>query len=78
MNNVKVSVIIPVYNVEKYLCQCLDSVINQTIKDIEVICVNDGSTDNCPKILDEYAKKDYAFPAGVCAGSVHGACRFGS
>ena len=58
MNNVKVSVIIPVYNVEKYLCQCLDSVINQTIKDIEVICVNDGSTDNCPKILDEYAKKD--------------------
>ena len=54
----KVSVIIPVYNVEKYLRQCLDSVINQTLKDIEIICVDDGSTDNCPNILDEYAAKD--------------------
>ena len=41
----KVSVIIPIYNVEKYLRECLDSVINQTLKDIEIICVNDGSTD---------------------------------
>lgn len=54
----QVSVIIPVYNVEKYLRQCLDSVINQTLKDIEIICVDDGSTDNCPNILDEYAAKD--------------------
>ena len=54
----KVSVIIPVYNVEKYLKQCIDSVINQTLKDIEIICVDDGSTDNCPQILDEYAKQD--------------------
>lgn len=54
----KVSVIIPVYNVEKYLRQCLDSVINQTLKDIEIICVNDGSTDNSPQILEEYAAKD--------------------
>lgn len=54
----KVSVIIPVYNVEKYLRQCMDSVIGQTLKDIEIICVNDGSTDNSGKILDEYAKKD--------------------
>lgn len=54
----KVSVIIPVYNVEKYLRQCLDSVINQTLQDIEIICVDDGSTDNCPNILDEYAAKD--------------------
>ena len=58
MDNIKVSVIIPVYNVEKYLRQCLDSVINQTLKDIEIICVNDGSTDNSLKILEEYASKD--------------------
>lgn len=54
----KVSVIIPVYNVEKYLEQCLDSVINQTLKDIEIICVNDGSTDNSKNILEKYAQKD--------------------
>ncbi len=54
----KVSVIIPVYNVEKYLRQCLDSVINQTLKDIEIICINDGSTDDSLQILEEYAKKD--------------------
>ncbi len=54
----KVSVIIPVYNVEKYLKDCLDSVINQTLKDIELICVNDGSTDNSLNILREYADKD--------------------
>lgn len=54
----KVSIIVPVYNVEKYLRKCLDSLINQTLKDIEIICVNDGSKDNSPKILEEYAKKD--------------------
>ncbi len=54
----KVSVIIPVYNVEKYLRECLDSVINQTLSDIEIICVNDGSTDNSLAILEEYAQKD--------------------
>ena len=54
----KVSVIIPIYNVERYLRQCLDSVINQTLKDIEIICVNDGSTDNSLEILEDYAKKD--------------------
>ena len=54
----KVSVIIPVYNVEKYLSECLDSVVNQTLQDIEIICVNDGSTDNSLEILKEYAEKD--------------------
>ena len=54
----KVSVIIPVYNVEKYLSQCLDSVVNQTLKDIEIICIDDGSTDNSLEILKTYAQKD--------------------
>ncbi len=54
----KISVVIPVYKVEKYLKRCLDSVINQTYKNIEIICIDDGSPDNCPAILDEYAKKD--------------------
>lgn len=54
----KISVIIPVYNTEKYLAKCLDSVINQTLEDIEIICINDGSTDNSDKILLEYANKD--------------------
>lgn len=54
----KVSVVIPVYNVEKYLVECMDSVINQTFKDIEIICVNDGSTDDSLAILEYYAKLD--------------------
>ena len=54
----KISVIIPVYNAETYLLECLDSIVNQTLKDIEIICVNDGSTDNSLSILKEYASKD--------------------
>ena len=58
MNNPKVSVIIPVYNAERYLKQCLDSIINQTLKEIEIICVDDGSTDSSLEILKKYEKKD--------------------
>ncbi|MCL2663665.1 MAG: glycosyltransferase [Oscillospiraceae bacterium] len=54
----KVSVIIPVYNAEKYLRDCLDSIINQTLCEIEIICINDGSTDKSLSILDEYASHD--------------------
>ncbi|MFB1640057.1 glycosyltransferase family 2 protein [Campylobacter sp. MRC_CM3] len=53
-----VSIIIPIYNVEKYLRECLDSVVNQTLKEIEIILIDDGSTDSCGKICDEYALKD--------------------
>lgn len=54
----KVSVVIPVYNAEKYLERCLDSVINQSHQNLEIICINDGSTDSSKKILDSYKKKD--------------------
>lgn len=53
-----VSIIVPIYNVEQYLKKCIESIINQTLTNIEIILVNDGSTDNCGKIIDEYAKKD--------------------
>lgn len=58
MEDIKVSIIVPVYNVARYLGECLDSIINQTLDDIEIICINDGSTDNSLEILEEYAKKD--------------------
>lgn len=54
----KVSIIIPVYNTSQYLPECLDSLINQTLKDIEIICIDDGSNDSSPEILNKYAKKD--------------------
>ncbi len=54
----KVSVIIPVYNVEKYIDDCLQSVLSQTLQDFEVICIDDASPDRCPEILDSYAAKD--------------------
>ncbi len=54
---VKVSVIVPVYNVEKYLEKCLESLVNQTLKEIEIIVVNDGTKDNSGEIIDKYAKK---------------------
>lgn len=54
----KISIIIPIYNVEKYLKRCIDSIVNQTYKNTEIILVNDGSPDNCGEICDEYAKID--------------------
>jgi glycosyltransferase involved in cell wall biosynthesis len=58
MTRPKISIIIPVYGVEKYLRQCLDSATRQTLEDIEIIIVDDGSTDSCPAIIDKYAAKD--------------------
>ncbi len=58
VNKPKVSVIIPIYNVEQYLDECLNSVINQTLKEIEIICVNDGSTDNSLQIIQKYQETD--------------------
>ena len=58
MNNKSVSIIVPVYNVEKYLEECLDSIINQTYSDLDVILVDDGSTDSSPDICERYAEKD--------------------
>ncbi|WP_419872069.1 glycosyltransferase [Candidatus Pristimantibacillus sp. PTI5] len=55
---INVSVVLPMYNVEKYLLSCLDSILNQSFKNFEVILVNDGSPDKCGEIADEYAKKD--------------------
>ena len=58
INRPKVSIIVPVYKVEKWLPECMESLINQTLEDIEIICIDDGSPDNCGKILDNYAEKD--------------------
>ena len=55
---IKVSVVVPIYNMEKYLCQCLDSIVSQTLRDIEIICVDDGSTDSSSKLLADFAAKD--------------------
>jgi glycosyltransferase involved in cell wall biosynthesis len=54
----KISIIVPVFNTDKYLKRCLDSIVNQTFEEIEILCINDGSTDNSLKILEEYKKKD--------------------
>lgn len=57
----KVSVLVPIFNVEQYLEECLDSIVNQTLEDIEIICINDGSTDSSLKIIKKYAKNDPRF-----------------
>ena len=53
-----ISIIVPIYNVEKYLCECIESLINQTYTNLEIILVDDGSTDSSSAICDEYALKD--------------------
>lgn len=58
LKKAKVSIIVPVYNVEQYLARCLDSLLSQTLKDIEIICINDGSSDGSPDILRDYRKRD--------------------
>ena len=72
-NLYKISVVIPVYNSEKYLSGCLDSVLNQSLKDIEIICINDGSTDNSLNILNEYASKDKRIKVITQANTGNGA-----
>ena len=75
---IKVSVIIPVYNQAPYLAECLDSVLAQTLREIEVICVDDGSTDGSERMLDDYAKRDlrvkviHQSNAGVAAARNNG------
>ena len=68
---IKVSVVIPIYNSEKYLEKCLDSVKNQTLKEIQIICVNDGSTDKSLEIISKYAKNDDRF---VVINQKNGGC----
>ena len=58
MNNPKISIIVPVYNTEKYLARCIESITSQTYRNFELIAVNDGSTDNSIELLENIAKKD--------------------
>ena len=57
MNKPKVSIVVPIYNVEKYLDRCIQSLLAQTLKEIEIILVDDESPDNCPQICDRYVAK---------------------
>lgn len=56
--NTLISVIVPIYNVQQYLPECIDSILAQTYKNLEIILVDDGSPDSCPQICDDYAKRD--------------------
>ena len=60
-NNPLVSILVPIFNVERYLRECLDSIRLQTLRDIEVICINDGSTDGSRAIIEEYVCSDMRF-----------------
>ncbi len=57
MSTVKVSIVVPIYNLEKYIPRCLDALVNQTLEDIEILCVDDGSKDSAPKIIEDYKKR---------------------
>ena len=59
IDRMKVSVIVPVYNVEKYLGKCLDSLVNQTLTDLEILVVNDGSPDRSQDIIDNFAEEEW-------------------
>lgn len=71
----KVSVVIPVYNIEAHLCQCLDSIAAQSLEDLEIICVDDGSTDQSPEILADYARRDSRFQVMTQPNSGPGVAR---
>ena len=58
MNNIKVSILVPICNVEKYLDKCLQSIIKQSLNEIEIVCINDGSKDNSLEIIKNYAQND--------------------
>jgi glycosyltransferase involved in cell wall biosynthesis len=58
LNTVQISVIVPIFRIEKYLPKCIDSLLEQSFSDFELILVNDGSPDACPQICDDYAKTD--------------------
>ena len=74
----KVSIIVPVYKVEKYLCTCVDSIIGQTYKNIQLILVDDGSPDRCGAMCDEYADKDArVLSLHKCNGGVSSARNLG-
>ena len=66
MNNCKISVIITIYNMEQYLDKCIQSVINQTYKNLEIILVNDGSTDKSFNICKKYAISGYLYTSNEC------------
>lgn len=57
MSSIKVSIVVPIYNLEKYIPRCLDALVNQTLEDIEIICVDDGSKDSAPQIIEKYKEK---------------------
>ena len=59
-NRPEISIIVPVYKVEQYLDECINSILLQSFKDFELLLVDDGSPDKCPQICDEYSKKDFS------------------